>query len=289
MKVNMRALLHFAVGVLLALVFVGCSHMLYAPSNRVFDLPEHYGLHYEEIKIQVNESPKEEITGWYFYSPKPKGLFVFFHGNGENLSSHFRALTWILEENYDFFIFDYRGYGPSDGKPSPKNTVEDGLAALKEMKRIKPKLPIWIYGQSLGGAVALRSVMESADLNIRGIILDSTFASYDDAAAGVVASRWYTWLFQPLARLLVSDRYSPQNALQNNSHDSILKLKGIPKLVMHGTEDSLVSIKLGRKLYAELPEPKQFLEIPKARHIEGFFVENGKYRKSVLEWMKELK
>src|SRR5690606_22141072 len=104
-----------------------------------------------------------QLFGWYFKNRKgvsPKATVVFFHGNAENLSSHYLSLAWLVDYPYDFFIFDYQGYGRSHGDPSPQKTVEDGIAALELMNERAPGRPLIVFGQSLGGAIALRTVVE---------------------------------------------------------------------------------------------------------------------------------
>lgn len=285
----------------------GCSHLLYAPSNVVYDLPQQHGLKYEEISISVTSERK--VVGWYFQgsadaqtrsqeqSQTPvdsrRPLWIFFHGNGENLSSHYRALLWVLDQGYDFFIFDYEGYGPSVGKPTPQSTVEDGLAVFQYWDQRLPQGKKIIFGQSLGGAVALRSWLEGCKnqkLNLasyRALILESTFSSYKDAAASVLSQRWWTTWLQPLGRLLISDSYAPSSlvvSLQNEVESTCLNLQ---KLIIHGTADPIVKYQLGLELYQELPEPKKMLTIEGGGHINSFFVENGKYQKTVLDWLKD--
>src|SRR4051812_3784255 len=104
-----------------ALSCTGCSSLLYQPSREQIYEPTKLGLEQPEDRF-FPSTDGTLLHAWYFRSdPKkqPKALIAFFHGNGENLSTHFASLAWILPFGYDFMIFDYRGYGRSQGDPSP--------------------------------------------------------------------------------------------------------------------------------------------------------------------------
>ncbi len=279
---------------LIALVIAGssgCSSLLYVPTNKVYVRPERLNLNYEEV---VLNSQSKKIYGWHFkHAGKgpPKGFILFFHGNGQNRSAHYLALAWILEQGYDYFIFDYQGYGESEGEPSPEGTVKDGLAALNwftERAKQTPyaEVPLHVFAQSLGGPIALRSLEEFQKLGIPGglkqlkfVILESTFLSYQKAASTLLSQRWFTFLFQPFAYLLLSDQWSPKNDL--------LDLPKARYLVMHGDQDRTVDLKLGQELYAVLPEPKKWLLIEGGGHISTFFIRDGYYRQSVLAILEQ--
>ncbi len=215
---------------------------------------------------------------------KPKGFILFFHGNGQNRSSHYLALSWVLEKGYDFFIFDYQGYGESEGKPSPEATVNDGIEAYrwffqKSKQSRYAGSTLSIFAQSLGGAIALRSLAEYHQKNpipdqLKWMVLDSTFSSYQRAATGILSNHWITFLFQPLGAILISDSWSPR--------DHLNKLPKVNFFVMHGDHDQLVDLQLGKELFQELPKPKQMIIIPGGRHINAFFIEDRKYREKFI-------
>ncbi|MGE4232163.1 MAG: alpha/beta hydrolase [Bacteriovoracia bacterium] len=255
----------------------GCSSLLYYPTNVLYIDPVKAGANATETALKSADG--QTIYGWYFHAKsKPKAVIVFFHGNGENMSSHFLNLRWILDYGYDFFIFDYHGYGKSEGDPTPENTIEDGIAAIEFVS--KKKLPIAVFGQSLGGAVALQVVAKVKNqYDIKAVFVDSTFHSYKAAGAFVLSQHWYTWPLQPLAYLLLSDSYAPKHILH--------KISPIPLFVAHGTADSVVSIDLGREVYSRAREKKEFWEIPNCDHIEFLFVEKGKYRNLLLEKLNQ--
>ncbi len=211
-------------------------------------------------------------------------MIVFFHGNAENISTHFASLHWVLNEGYDYFVFDYEGYGRSQGKPSPRATISDGRAAIHWAFQKNPRLPLIILGQSLGGAVALQTVISlkndtpKDDVPIALVTVDSTFLSYRKVARSVLAQHALTWIFQPLTTLVLSDRYAPG--------DRVCNISPIPLLVFHGDHDQTVPYSLGKEVYQKAKEPKEFITIPEGHHIDLFWREGGRYRR---EWIRRLK
>ena len=207
-------------------------------------------------------------------------MLVFFHGNAENISTHFQTLTWILKHEYDFFIFDYRGYGASAGKPDPSGILMDGRSAIRYVFNRSPKLPLVVYGQSLGGAIALKSVIDLKNkIPIQLVAVDSTFHSYQAIGKKVLSRSFLTWIFQPLAYLLLSDAAAPG--------EQIGTISPIPLVVIHGEEDSVVEPEFGKKIFELGKEPKEFWSIPKGRHTDSFWKHKGVYRVKLLEALEK--
>ena len=97
----------------------GCNnYFFYQPTRKFYYPPEKLRLNYEEFYI--NGIDKNKIHAWLFPAPsgKPLATVVQFHGNAENMSSHYISLVWLLKHNFEIFTFDYRGYGRSLGEPS---------------------------------------------------------------------------------------------------------------------------------------------------------------------------
>jgi alpha-beta hydrolase superfamily lysophospholipase len=283
-----------------AILLNGCSSMLYAPDANRYGDPKDLKIDYEDITISSFAGPDSHVEprtlhAWYFKQNKfssPKGFILFFHGNGQNRSSHFVELAWMIEKGYDYCIFDYQGYAGSEGKPSQENTVNDGISALKWFfnKAKDPryqKTPLLVFAQSLGGAVALRSLEEypsqekmKIPSSLKWVVLDSTFLSYRQAAKSVLSQHWLTYLLQPLGSLLVSDEWAPKSKLN--------QLPATNYLVLHGDQDQIIDVSLGRQLFEQMPEPKYWMLLPGARHIEGFFIQDGFYRQPFLKLIESV-
>jgi alpha-beta hydrolase superfamily lysophospholipase len=257
------------IGAALAVVFsTGCSSLFYYPT-RVKYVDDRRLTHRPE-EVHFKSAGGADLVGWYFSAVKqpPEGVIVFFHGNGQNLSAHFASLYWILDEGYDFFIFDYPGYGISPGGPTPENTVRAGAAAVRFARGRHPDLPLAVYGQSLGGAVAMKTVEDmNGDPPVCALVLDSTFKTYRGVARDVLASTFWTWIFQPLTYLVLSDRWSPAYGMEKLS---------LPALVIHATHDPLVPFARGKDVFDSLPGPtKEFYPVESHEHAANLVGKEG--------------
>lgn len=252
-------------------VTTGCSSFLYYPTRE-----EHVDRTKMPIKpedLTITSADGTKLHAWRFKSQLKKPspcVILHFHGNAQNISTHFFSFYTAPSQGYDYVIFDYRGYGSSEGRPSPRGTVEDGHAALRFVRDNYPDRPIVVVGQSLGGAVGLRSVIDMKnEVPVKLVVVDSTFASYRSAARKVLSNHWLTWLFQPIGWLAMSDEYAPKGRVK--------ELSPIPLVVIHGDQDRGVHFDLGRTLYEEAAEPKEFWHVPGGGHIDFMFREKGKY------------
>jgi fermentation-respiration switch protein FrsA (DUF1100 family) len=187
-------------------------------------------------------------------------------------------LHWITQHPYDLFIFDYEGYGLSTGIPSQEHTVRDGAAALAWLQQRNPKLPLVVYGQSLGGAIAMRNLVDSkGKVPVSLAILDSTFASYQLAARKILAKGWLSWPFQWLAWLTISDEFASEGELG--------KLAPLPLLVIHGDKDQVVSYDCGAAIFAEAAQPKEMWTVAGGRHTDVF--SHPGYREKFLAYLEK--
>lgn len=256
-----------------------CSHLFYHPDSYLHSKKEALVPYLTEKELN---GPDGKIIAWIFTNPKKtkKTHLLFFHGNAENVSSHFYSLYWILEHGYSFTIFDYPGYGGSEGEPSQESTTKSGQFMIDYIATNYPDSPILIFGQSLGGNIALYSTAEKKQTkNLCGVVVDSTFLSYKIVARRTLAKNWFTWILQPLAYVLVSDSYSAK--------DNITKLAPLPLQIYHADTDSVVEIENGRDVFTAALEPKTFIEVTGGEHINAFTgPDRMKYQNSLLKFTK---
>lgn len=271
----------------LALVGVGvggCSSMLYYPTHEQYTsrktAAKQLGTAVDDVWIPTSDQGK--VHGWYLHAKDSTersgalGVVLFFHGNGQNLTSHYRSLGWLVDHAFDVLIFDYRGYGLSDGEPSPEHTVQDGVAAAVWLRHQHPKLPILFHGQSLGGAVLLRTAVEVPEqARPVALVAESTFASYRSIGRRVLAKSWILWPFQWLGYVLLSDSYAPEPD----------RLAAIPKVVVHGTGDPIIPYAAGVDLFEALGTPKCFWSNQGGRHIDAF-VNDSKLREPLVKFLQ---
>lgn len=246
--------------------------------GKLFD-PQKVRMTPEEVEFKSDLG--EIIHAWYFSSTAKgpsKGTILFFHGNAENISSHFLMLHWLPAQGYNYLIFDYPGYGDSSGTPTPRNTVAAGRAAVKWIKQEKDTRPLIIYGHSLGGIIALRTVQELKDTqSFQALIIDGSFASYRGMGRYVLRRQWWTWPLQPLTYVLLSDSYAP---------DNLSGLSPLPILFMHGDADRAVEFQNSEEMFAQAKEPKEFWLVPGGQHGNLFEVNKGELRARFLSFLE---
>lgn len=271
-------MLKFLAFLLLPVLFLnGCSSLLYYPSQieytQIKDLP------YNVEELNFPDALGNQLNAWYFHAKKPKAKILFFHGNAQNLSAHFAMLSWIVEYNYDLMIFDYPGYGKSTGKPTPESTVQSGLAALEKVDNIHPELPLFVYGQSLGGQIMQKSINLNANKNYKAVFIEASFGSYRSIARRIVAKSWLTWMLQPIAWLSMSDHWAGDPAL----------ISPTPVYVMHGNLDQIIPIDQGQRVFEKSKEPKEWKVFEGGNHSNSYFIKGGVNRRYLLDaFEKEL-
>ena len=262
-----------------------CSFIFYQPDRYLHALPEKYKTEYEQRWFEASDGTK--LHAWYLKNSqklkKPKGLFLFFHGNAQNLSSHFTNLVWLTKHGYDVFIFDYRGYGLVDGQPNQQGVNKDGLAAFNYAHDLFKKgsyKKFIVYGQSLGGNIMARSYTEfthKEDIDL--LVFDSTFSSYQKIAFNKLKRIPLTYVLSPLAYILIDDRFG--------SYKHLKDIK-TPSLIIHGQKDIVVEPEHGKFIYDNIgSEKKWFWPIPGGRHIDVYFRHNLRYRKKLVDFIEK--
>jgi len=244
------------------LLLSGCTGAFFQPGTALYADPAQLGQRYEVIKFKSGDGTG--LTGMFFAAEgKPSGTVVHFHGNAENMTSHFAYSSWLAGKGFNVFIFDYRGYGASEGKPSLPGIVADGVAALEHVRKIPgvDSERVAVFGQSLGGAIALAALARYQGPPPSALVLEGTFYSYKGVASAILRRHWWTWPFSWLPWLVVSGEYSPA--------DDIRKIN-CPKLFLHSEKDPVVPYSQGMKLYREAGEPKKFIQIPRG-HTDAFY------------------
>jgi len=199
------------------------------------------------------------LHGWFFPLPGKEPTILFCHGNAGNISHRIENVKLLLDYGLQVFIYDYRGYGRSKGRPSEAGLYQDGLAAydyLIEHKRILPDRII-PFGRSLGAAVAMEIATKR---DVRTLIIESAFTSTKDMAKSM-------FLFQLLSPFL------PPH------YNNLRKIKGItvPKLIIHGDTDEIIPFSMGQRLYRAANVPKYFFPIRGAGHNDTYFVGGKRY------------
>jgi hypothetical protein len=255
-----------AYGVILLLAFVFQRRLIYFPFTALQATPDALGLRYEDVHFQAEDGTR--LHGWFIPAEEADGVLLFCHGNAGNISHRLESIGIFHRLGLDVFIFDYRGYGQSEGKPSEMGTYQDAEAAwryLTEKRKIKPSRII-IFGRSLGGAVAAWLAQHHTPA---ALVLESTFTAMPD-----IAATHYPYL--PV-RLLLRFKYDTTE---------YLKKVDCPVLIVHSRDDEIMPSSHGQRLFAAAPEPKNFLEIS-GTHNEGFLTSGSQYQEGLNAFITE--
>ena len=203
------------------------------------------------------------LHGWYFRAQHEKGTILVCHGNVENISTHAKLDLWLVDAGYNIFIFDYRGYGRSEGTPDVQGVHRDAEAALETLLFTLPRERddnVIVFGKSLGGAISVYTVANSLYKNrIKALVLDSAFSSYRTIAREKIARSIIRWPFQYPLSYLVNDDYSPVKYIS--------KVSPVPVVIIHGDHDEVVSGHHSRILYDAALPPKELWELRIPGHV----------------------
>lgn len=234
------------------------NHFLYFPDPHLHLTPARAGLEFEEVTFPAADGTL--LHGWFVPGAPNRPTVLFFHGNAGNISHRVENLVQLHRQGYSTLIFDYRGYGRSRGEPSEPGLYADGRGALDWLKSrgTGPDTTIY-FGRSLGAAVALQLALEEPPA---AVILESAFTSL--AAMG----REHYPILYTLLGWLVPARYD--NAAKIGQLDA-------PLLLIHGSADTIVPVRMGRRLFELAPEPKRLYLIENADHNDAYFLGDGDY------------
>ena len=256
----------------------GASRLYLNPSPAVYADPSSEGIPHRTVTFRSGDGTA--LSGLFFPSlSAPLGTVVHMHGNSENLTKHFRNSAWLAKEGFNVFLFDYRGYGASAGRADLDGAVRDAEAALREVSRM-PEVDagrVIVFGQSLGGAIAVAAISESGLPLPAALVVEGTFSSYKRVGSATIRRNWLTWPVSWLPWILIKEKHPP--------------LKGItgitcPKLFVHSENDPTVPYSEGRRLYEAAPEPKEFWDVPSG-HIDAFHGQRDVYGPRLVSFLRK--
>jgi len=265
------------------LVFSGCGSLFFYPHKQLYDNPVAQQFSPEDLYFKTPDGLT--LHGWFFRTAKPdaRATILILHGNAENLSTHVNSVLWLIREGFNLFIFDYRGYGRSQGSPSIKGVHVDAEAALKTLLSLPnmDKGQIIVLGQSIGGAIAVYTVANTPYKDrISALVIDSAFSSYRRIAREKLAQVFITWPFQYPLSLFFSDDYSPIKWIK--------KVSPVPVLIIHGEQDPVVPGHHGQVLYDAALQPKDFWKTTAPGHVRSF-ADEGVREKLVVYLTEQIK
>ena len=248
------------------LVLLFENRFIYFPSRGYDATPSGLGLAHEDVWLTAEDGVR--IHGWYLPVPRARWVTLVSHGNAGNISHRLdRALLLQARLRSSVFLYDYRGYGASEGSPDEAGTYRDARAAygyLVEEKQVKAN-DLVLFGESLGSAVSLELALAHP---AAALVLEAPFTSVRDMAR--------TTILAPLAPF-VRTRYE--------SLARISRLR-MPLLVLQGDRDEIVPPVQGRRLFDAAREPKRYFAIRGAGHNDTYLVGGEAYWRAIADFME---
>jgi len=236
------------------------NRFVFTPTKGIGATPARNGIPYQEVWFRARDGV--QLNGWYIAGSTGSPLVLFFHGNAGNLSENLEYLKLLHGRGFPIFIFDYRGYGKSDGVPVRENDLyQDARGAVSYLERRGWRHQRMIFfGQSLGAAVALQMALESPPA---GLVMESSFTRMNDivrhlSPVGYYMAGWWgiDMPFDNLAKIAAV---------------------GVPLLMIHGEKDQVAPLEMTRRLYARAPQPKMLHIISGGGHCNVFLLDSAAY------------
>ena len=264
------------VGLLVFLLLVYAAFLL-SSENKIIFHPSRYpdgfwnpasqGVLAQDIYFTAEDGVK--LHGWFIPAENAVATLLWFHGNAGNISHRLDNIQRLVRLNLNVFIFDYRGYGRSEGVPSEAGIYKDSQAAYDAVLRLDGVSvdTLFLFGRSLGGICAVQTAM---NWPAKGLLLESVFTNSSDMARKIFPLIPLGWAMK-----------SKLDAVSKVPH---LRL---PKLFLHGTDDEIVPYDMGRKLFDAAAEPKTFYSIAGAGHNDTYVLGGDEYFNALNQFITE--
>jgi fermentation-respiration switch protein FrsA (DUF1100 family) len=263
-RARLKRVIRLAIAIVLVLIMLRWFEhsQVYLPSRALEAAPAVLGRTFEDARFKAGDGVA--LHGWFFpadtNSARARIAFLICHGNGGNISHRLELCAALLKTGASVFVFDFRGYGQSEGRPGEEGTYRDAQAAHAWMRQKGFRgEDIIAFGESLGGGVVSELALRE---NLGGLVLQSTYTSITDVGAEL-----FPWL--PVRWL---------GRIQYHTEAKLPRIK-TPLLIMHSRADGLIGFHHAEKNYSVANEPKLlweisgehngFLEGDRARYLEG--------------------
>jgi pimeloyl-ACP methyl ester carboxylesterase len=227
---------------------------IFRPQRELHATPADYGLRHEDVWLAIpsaQDTSRERVHGWWIPGPNAQApTLLFLHGARWNLSNNLLRIQRLQRMGFSVLAIDYRGFGKSDGRlPSEEWACADAQAAWDHLRLLEPDpRRRFVYGHSLGGAIAIDLAARNSD--VAGVIVESSFTSIREMAAAL-----------GYGGLAIGP-------LLTQHFDSLAKVGKVaaPMLFVHGTGDRFVPHSMSEQLFAAAQAPKRLLLVPNGGH-----------------------
>jgi hypothetical protein len=235
--------------VICAAAYFGNRQYMYFP-DPTRTTPTEAGL--DGVKeIELASADGTTLIAWHAPAKDGKPTILYFHGNAANAANRAPKIERMLESGFGVFYLNNRGYGGSGGSPTEDNNIADAIAAYDHLAGLGvPADSIVAYGESLGSGQAVRL---AAERPVAGVVLEAPLTSTVDVARTI-----YFWL--PL-RLLITDQYNVERHIRAVT---------APLLILHGEQDEVIPVEMGRRVFRAANEPKRIELFPSGGHNDLF-------------------
>ncbi len=240
------------------------GRMIFFPIKGIPVVTENAAPH-EDVFFETADGKK--LHGW-FVPAETSGapVVLFLHGNAGNIGHRWEKIRILHDLGVSVFIFDYRGYGQSEGEPSEAGIYKDTDAACAYLaKRGLAPEKVIVYGESIGGAFAIDL---AARTSVQALVVEDTFTSV----------RAMVRRTMPLIPTFVL-------ATQLDSLSKISKVNA-PKLIVHSADDEMVPFEMGRALFDAAAEPKKFVRL-RGGHNTAFLDDFETYKSGLMNFLSE--
>lgn len=231
------------------------QRLMFFPTRQLAHTPSLYDLKYQDVQISVQTDAEqlETLHGWWIPAAQSDApVMLYFHHNAINIGANVSQALQFHELGYSIFLFDYRGFGQSEGGfPHEDQLYQDAQAVwhyLTQQRSISPG-DIVIYGHSVGGAIAIDLAAKQPDA--AALIVQSSFTSMRD-----MTKRFGLYWLLPVELLLTQQ------------FESLAKMESVqmPVLVLTGTSDVQIPVAMGERLHEAAPEAKRLVVIEGGGH-----------------------
>ena len=257
---------------LIYLVVVGMmsffqNHLIFHPSEFMTDSPDRLEVPWSDHYVETEDGTM--IHGWLLKNEDAEHTVVFSHGNAGNISGRLDIAKTIYDKGVSVFLYDYRGYGNSEGSPNEDGFFDDARSVVNYLAGEQgiPTDSMIFYGRSLGGSAAAH---QASEFNGAGLVLDSAFANIRSMAQSA-------YPFVP--SFLVRAEFPTDQFLMNRGE--------IPVLFMHSPDDQIVLFDQGRQLYEQAEGEKRFVEL-RGGHNDNFHNSRDIYEEAWMEFIAQL-
>ena len=246
--------------ILLTALYFGQRYILFPAPQASIQHPSFYGLeNFDESWIQSNNGPKIKI--WHNDIENKEKIIVYFHGNGEILSSNHSLFGKLDIHGYGVVGFSYRGYGDNEGSPSEEGIFDDAQETINFITE-KTSGKISLVGRSLGSGIAVKL---ASDNDLDKVVLISPYTSIANVAADLY------WFFP--VKQLIWDEFDSLSRIDKIEEDI---------LIIHGEKDGVVPIKFGRELFEAIKSDKKFVTQKNRGHNN---LDSSRIIQSIKDWI----